>query len=270
MNQPINQERHAANDNREEEASRFPPTQWTLIAHAQGAPAARSIAALDELLRAYGPVLRRYLVQVMRLRPEQAEDLVQDFMARRILAERLLDRADRSRGRFRSFLLKCFTNFVRSAQRKERAAKRGPPASQMVNLDEHAGEWADPRQGGKDFDSLWARQVLGSALERMQLECNAKGRKDVWGIFQRRILDPVFSGEPPCSYEELVADFHLKSPAQASNLLITAKRSFQRALEETVRETVADESEVAGEIAALKRALADAHAGFAVRGRSTG
>jgi hypothetical protein len=244
-----------AGKNRVEDPSRFPPTQWTLVARAQEG------GSLDELLCAYCPVLRQYLIRVLRLRPEQAEDLVQDFVARRILEERLLDRADRARGRFRSFLLKCFTNFVRSEQRKERAAKRGPPASQMVNLDEHAGEIADPRQGRKDFDALWARQILGTALERMQRECADKGRKDVWGIFQRRILDPVFSEEPPRAYEDLVSDFGLKSPAQASNLLITAKRSFQRALEDTVRKTVSDETEVAGEIAALKRALANAHSG---------
>ncbi|MBU1909604.1 MAG: hypothetical protein KJ726_06135 [Verrucomicrobia bacterium] len=247
-------------NNSVEDPCRFPPTRWTLVVRAQGEATAQE-AALDELLRAYCPVLRHYLVRIMRLRPEQAEDLVQDFVARRILEQRLLDRADRSRGRFRSFLLKCFMNFVRSELRKQRAAKRGPPPSQVVSLEEHAGHIANPRSSRKDFDALWARQVLGTALERMQRECEAKGREDVWGIFQRRILDPVFSNEPPCAYEELVADFHLKSPAQASNLLITAKRSFQRSLEETIRETVADESEVSGEIAALKRALANAHSG---------
>ena len=56
-------------------------------------------------------------------------------------------------------------------------------------------------------------------------------------------------------YEELVAKFGLRSPSEASNLLITAKRMFARVLREVVRETVADEAEVETEIMELKRIL---------------
>ncbi|MBP7828441.1 MAG: sigma-70 family RNA polymerase sigma factor [Kiritimatiellae bacterium] len=247
-----------AEETREEEPSRFPPTRWTLVAHARNDSDTQGLAALEELLAAYGPVLRLYLVRSLRLPPEQAEDLVQEFMARRILRERLLDHADRARGRFRSFLLKCFLNFVRSEQRKQRAAKRGPPSSHMVNLDEHAAEIPDPRPAHRDFDALWARQVIGAALARMEQECARKNRKDIWVIFEQRVLNPIFSGDAPRSYEELVAELGLKSPLHASNLLITAKRSFQRALEAVVRETVSSESAVAAELAELKRALAGA------------
>ncbi len=238
-------------------SSRFPPTQWTLVAHAQGSSDGRD-AALDDLLRVYAPVLQRYLITVLRIRPEEADDLVQDFIARRVLAQRLLDRADRSRGRFRSFLLKCFVNFVRSELRKARAAKRAPPPSHLLPLDDQASRIADPRGSRKAFDALWARQVLSAVLDRMQRECKEKGRADVWNVFEQRILAPVFSDVPPRPYDELVADLRLTSPAQAANLLVTAKRSFQRALEETVRETVADAKDVAAELAALKRALAGA------------
>ncbi|HOW97195.1 MAG TPA: hypothetical protein P5567_02810 [Kiritimatiellia bacterium] len=210
---------------------------------------------MNELLTAYSPVLRGYLRLVMRLRPEQAEDMVQDFVTRRILEGRLLQRADRTRGRFRSFLLKCFLNFVRSELRKEKAAKRGPPPSQMLNLDDHAQDIADPCQERRAFDALWARQVLGAALERMQKDCEEKGRQDVWTVFEQRVLNPIFSDNPPRPYEELVTALGLKSPLQASNLLITAKRGFQRALEAVVRETVANETDIRAEIAALKRAL---------------
>lgn len=239
------------------EASGFPPTQWTLVSCAR-APSGRQEEALNDLLRIYGPVLRRYLVGILRLRPEEAEDLVQEFVARRILEHRLLDRADRSRGRFRSFLLKCFLNFVNGERRKARAAKRGPPPSQMLPLDDWAEAIPDPRGSRKAFDSLWARQVLSGALDRMRRECEEKRRTDVWGVFERRLLGPAFSGDPPPSYEALVEEFQLQSPSQAANLLITAKRSFQRALESVVRDTVGDEDEVEEEIRALKRALASA------------
>jgi len=258
---PANQQqgRRMAQEKQDDTSPGFPPTHWTLVARAREEQTALGLAALDELLRAYGPVLQRYLVHIMRLRPEQAQDLVQEFVARRVLEKRLMDRADRSRGRFRSFLLKSFLNFVNSERRKERAAKRGPPASQRVDLDEHAGEIADPRQGRKAFDALWARQALGAALDRMRQECADKKRMDLWIIFEQRILNPIFSDDPPRAYEDIVADLGLQSPLQASNLLITAKRTFRRSLEAVVRKTVADEEEMTAEIAALKRALANAH-----------
>ena len=240
----------------ERDDGQFPPTRWTLVRAAGEGSASANAAALDEWIRLYLPVLRRYLVGVLRLAPDRADDLVQDFAAKKILERRLLEGADPSRGRFRSFLLKCFLNFVRGELRKERAAKRGPPPSMRVNLDEHAGVLADPRHERNAFDALWARQALQTALDRMRLECVEKGREDVWTVFERRVLGPVFSDEPPASYERLVADLRLQSPAQASNLLITAKRSFRRALEETIRDTVEDPSDVASELAVLKRALA--------------
>ena len=239
-----------------ETSSPSPPTQWTVVVRARDPSSPEGAAALGQLLQAYAPVLSRYATGVLRLPPEQAEDLVQEFVARKVLEQRLLDSADRARGRFRSFLLKCFINFVRGQQRKDRAAKRGPGAAWQVNVEDHGEVLADPRQGRQKFDALWARQTLAAALDRMQQECLADHRPDIWGIFQRRMLDPVFSNEPVPPYEQLVGEFHLRSPAQASNLLITAKRSFRRALDAVVRETVSSDAEVAEELAALKRALA--------------
>ncbi len=60
----------------------------------------------------------------------------------------------------------------------------------------------------------------------------------------------------PMPYDKLVARFGLRSPSEASNLLITAKRMFARALHEIVRETVSDDQDVEPEIRELKRILA--------------
>lgn len=70
------------------------------------------------------------------------------------------------------------------------------------------------------------------------------------------MLEPALNHAPLPSYETLVQRFGFQSPTQASNLLITAKRMFRRALADTVRDTVAGESQVEEEIRELKAILA--------------
>ncbi len=76
------------------------------------------------------------------------------------------------------------------------------------------------------------------------------------GVFEARMLDPLLNQTAPMPYDKLVARFGLRSPFEASNLLITAKRMFARALHEVVRETVAADRDVELEIQELKRILA--------------
>ena len=97
---------------------------------------------------------------------------------------------------------------------------------------------------------------MATAVERMRSECAEKGRSDLWEVFSCRVLEPALEQAPIPSYEVLVQRFGFQSPSQASNLLITAKRMFHRALADTVRDTVADESQVEEEIRDLKAILA--------------
>jgi hypothetical protein len=73
-------------------------------------------------------------------------------------------------------------------------------------------------------------------VARMQAECQAKGRLDRWGVFKARLLDPILDGTRAPSYEELIARLGFRSPAEASNALITARRQFDRLLREIVAE----------------------------------
>ena len=114
----------------------FPHTRWSLVARASSGPDEASSIALDELLRAYCPVLTRHLVNVMKFSPHSADDLVQDFVAYKILHKNVLACARGTRGRFRVFLLKVFRNFVVSEIRRQKARKRGPHNDRTVSLDE--------------------------------------------------------------------------------------------------------------------------------------
>lgn len=209
--------------------SRFPATSWSAIGRAIGpdAPAAR--AAFEALLAAYVPVLRGYLVRVRRVPAAIADDLVQGFVADKILRDGLFERADRERGRFRSLLLKALHHYVADQARRE--GRQPLPVGDPGDLPQ-ASVGATQNAA---FEREWARAVLDAALADMRAECTGSGRTEVWDIFACRVVQPALDDAPPPSYEALVRRFGIESPRRASNLLVTGKRMFQRHLERAVQ-----------------------------------
>lgn len=234
----------------------LPQTRWTVVARAGDRDGKTWSDALEAITLIYRPVLVRHLIFRLRISPDRAEDLVQTFLLEKLIDQNVLSQASPQKGRFRSFLLKVFSNFVIGQLREQRALKRRPSSPDAERLDDlpdlPSGEVSLP----DSFDALWARQVLARTVERVREECQSKDRQILLGVLEARILGPIFNDLPLMPYEELVAKFRLRSPSEASNLLITAKRMFARVLRETVRETVADEREVEPEIQELKRILA--------------
>ena len=233
----------------------LPQTRWSVVARAGDRDVETWTAALEAITRLYRPVLVRHLVSRWRVSPDRAEDLVQTFLLEKIVDQNVLRQASPQKGRFRSFLLKVFSNFVIGQLRQQQAHKRRPSSQDAARLDDLPELPSGEAPLSDSFDALWARQVLARTVERIREECQTKERQVLWDVLEARILGPVFGDSPPMPYEELVAKFGLRSPSEASNLLITAKRMFARVLREVVRETVSDEAEVEAEIMDLKRIL---------------
>ncbi|WP_428937015.1 hypothetical protein [Fontivita pretiosa] len=239
---------------------RFPGTSWLLVEEAGGQVPPRitsdALAALDRLLLRYLPALRAHLIRRWRLEPEQAEDFLQGFILQHVLEKRLIGKANRARGKFRTFLLTALDHFVSNALRAQRAARRG--GGQVRSLDhEQAMEPAAPGSlPHHALDSQWARQVLEQAIDRMRQHCLAGGRGELWELFDLRVLKPAIEGTAPPPYQHLVQRFGFQTPAQASNALVTAKRTFARVLRQVVAEYVADEKQIDSEIADLQAILA--------------
>jgi len=233
----------------------YPPTRWSLVARVGTKDPHIREQALNELLAVYYPVLRKFLAAGMGLSPEAAEDLLQGFLAEKVLTKNVLAHARAERGRFRSFLLTAVKNYVISEMRKQQAAKRAPGGAALASVDELA-DLPSAEASQADFYNLeWARHTLAEALARMRRECEAKGRADLWEIFTGRVVQPLLGAQNTLPYEALVAKHGFQSPIQAANALITAKRMFKRALEEVVRDTVETDAQVEEEIRELKRIL---------------
>jgi RNA polymerase sigma-70 factor (ECF subfamily) len=250
-------------------AGLFQTTQWSLIAVAGGpagadpddaAAAARRREAMGVLLHRYLPALRAHLLA--RGHPaDAADDLLQGFVADRVIGRDLLAHADRRRGRFRSFLLASLDHFAANARRADRAAKRAPADGRVLAIDAEAGvdPADDSRLGATDaFDVAWARAALAEALRRTRADCVGCGRPDLWDVFEARVLAPVLDDADPASYDVLAERHAYGSWKRAANALVTAKRRFAQALRAVVAEHAADEAELDRELAALGAALAAA------------
>jgi hypothetical protein len=233
----------------------LPQTRWSAVARACDRDGETWQEALAAILLIYRPVLLRHLICNQRMPPDRAEDLVQMFLADKILEQNVLRQASPAKGRLRSFVLKVFCNFVAGRLRGQRALKRRPSSPDAERLDDLPETASGDLPVPETFDMSWARQVISLTKARMEKTCLAEGRRTLWDVLNVRILLPVFEGAAPMPYEELVMRFGLRSPSEASNLLITAKRMFARTLREVVRETVSDDREVEAEVRELKRIL---------------
>jgi len=236
---------------------RFPTTHWSLVARAGQDATETKRQALGELLTRYLPALRAHLVYGKRLSPENADDLLQEFVATKILEKELIGRADADLGKFRTFLLTALDRFFIDRFREDRARRRSPGEDRLRGLGDGA-EQLQAQQTSDAFDLAWARNVIDQTVRVMRAECETSGRADVWGVFECRLLEPMLHGVEPIAYEDLVKRFGLQSPSQASNLLMTAKRTFARVLRGVVGEYARGSEEIEAEIRELLEILARA------------
>lgn len=228
-------------------SSLFPRTDWTELGRAAGA----EMVPLDRLVRLYWQPLKIFLVTAFPSLSSQADVLLQDFAEDKLLQEGWLRKADQSRGRFRDFLKTSLRNFV--LDRLNRAEVKNAPLS----LDELEHELPVPEAVSEEFDLSWARTVLAETLRRMEEDCKKAGedqprRSYIWEMFRIRLLEPVFDDTPQVPYDQLVDRFGLKSPTDASNLLLSGKRIFKAHLGRVINEYARQDTATAAEIQALE------------------
>ena len=212
---------------------------------------------LETLVKQYLPALRAYLMSRRRIAADDADNLLQGFLASKVLDQQIIARAEPARGKFRTFLMTALERYAISEHRKASATRRSPAGGQQIGSLDAVEDGHHPiaPEAADVFDVEWAKQAVDVAVGRMRRECESGGRLDLWGVFKARVLDPALSGAEPVSYEDLVPGLSLASAQQAGNLLTTAKRMFMRNLREVVSEYAEDDEDVDAEVGRLKRIL---------------
>ncbi len=236
------------------DSDRFPTTCWSRVAHAGDPSDPEARAALEGLCRDYWYPLYAF-VRRRGFGPDDACDLVQSFLAD-LLERRDLARADRERGRFRSFLRAACAHFLAHQREYDRALKRGG-GQRLFSIDLPAAEGRYGREPAHEltperlFERRWALDLLGHVLARLEVEAAQSGKVE---LFSR--LRPMLEGDDRAqSYSDVGSAVGLSEGA----VKVAAHRlraRYREVLREEVGRTVEDPAEVDAELGDLITSLA--------------
>ena len=238
-------------------AGLFAPTRWTVVLEAgkSQTPPDEALRALSELCRIYWRPIFLFLRR-QGSNPDDAQDQTQGFFAH-LIESRAYARADREKGRFRSFLLGALKHFLAHARAHDQAQKRGGGMI-LGQLDTAAIAEADARtvatQRTADhvYEREWAETLLRQALNRLAEECVLAGKEE---LFEQLNSHLSVTSEAAVPYDELSA--RLGRPIATLRSDVARLRSRYRAiLREEVGGTVADVSQVDAELRHLCEVLA--------------
>ncbi len=155
----------------------FGTTRWTIIRDAAHGGDTLAVEALGSLVGTYWQPLYRYARRKGKT-PEDAEDLVQGFLAH-VIEARALRNTDPSKGRFRAFLLASFQNWMINDWKRASREKRGD-GTVPLSLDWQSAETglqfepADEQSPDKHYDREWALALLGKVLADLETTCRAE------------------------------------------------------------------------------------------------
>lgn len=221
-----------------------PNTEWTVVLQA----GEKAAPALERLCTRYRAPLLAFLIR-QGWSPEDAEDLVQGFLADKLSNPGFLKGRDRTKGRFRTWVLSSLKNYATDEARRKAAAKRGGgvPAE---TLDTATGEHA-PGRGVADpgvspdeaFDRSWRDTLLGHALRQLKAEYVQQGKGFWFDLFEPLLYDD----SDGLSYREIA----IKIGRTESGARSAASRSRARMrvlIREEVARTVSDPEMIEDEL----------------------
>jgi RNA polymerase sigma factor (sigma-70 family) len=258
VKQAVNVNTHAGNG--QSRSDLFPSTHWSVVLAAgrsQAEPAMAG-AALAELCQIYWAPLYGF-VRSRGHAMHDAQDLTQSFFAY-VLEHKVYARADRQKGRFRSFLLASLKNFLADAADKERTLKRGG-AEVFLPLHEEQAQEAESlyqtHSGMSDedrlFDRSWAEALVATVLERLLADYKREGKEQLLNELRMFVAG---GAEPPPSYAELGNRLGMAESTLRSHVTRLRAR-YREVLRAEVRRTVDSEAQVDQELRELLHVLTE-------------
>jgi RNA polymerase sigma-70 factor (ECF subfamily) len=232
----------------QEGGASFQTTHWTLVLQAQqGEPTQSAQQALATFCEAYWPPLYAFLRR-RGYSPADAQDLVQGFFAY-LLAKRTLSRADKEKGRLRTFLLTSLQNFVMDERDRSRTTKRGG-GHQILSFDEYQPEAEAAMLATAHLDDVgcydvtWASNIARRAWEHLHQVFAAEGKTQLL-----EELKPFIAGAGAMSSNQEEAAARLGVPiATLRTWLSRLRQRYRNLLRMEVASTVSDPADVDGEL----------------------
>jgi RNA polymerase sigma-70 factor (ECF subfamily) len=210
--------------------------------------------ALSSLAETYWPPLYTF-VRRRGYSPADAQDMVQGFFEQ-LVAQNTLTRADREKGRLRTFLLSSLQNFMRDEHGRAHALKRGGGQA-VISLDQKTAEAEAAMSANvhlddvRSYDLTWASAIARRAWEQMQENLAAEGKAE-WLSELRPFVDGA--GAAPPNQQEAAARLGVPV-ATLRTWLSRLRHRYREILRAEVASTVSDPASVNQELHYLHQVL---------------
>jgi RNA polymerase sigma-70 factor (ECF subfamily) len=227
----------------------FTTTRWSVVVAAGRDSTVESRQALETLCETYWQPLY-FFVRHRGHSADEAEDLIQGFFLR-LLEKGAVEKADRERGRFRTFLLSSLKNYLVDEWRRTETGKRGG-GQVVLSLDFDSMQHLCGPDCFPDlspdlvFARRWAVTLIERTLDRLREAYRGAGNEKVF-----KELKPCMNGDkdrPP--YRKLAGTLDMTEGA-VKMAVHRLRQRFRDTLREEIAQTVADPSEIDDELQAL-------------------
>jgi RNA polymerase sigma-70 factor (ECF subfamily) len=188
--------------------------------------------------------------------PHDSQDLTEGFFLH-ILEHRALSGVNRLKGKFRSFLLACFQNYLSAETRRAHRLKRGGQC-QFVSLDLESAENRyryeppDYLTAEKIFEARWALTLLDHAMMVLREEYVGRGKELVFNTLKGYV--EIGENTSEASYEEAAKALGI-GVGTVKTFIHRLRNRYLAVVREEVARTVSDPAEIESEIRALCDAL---------------
>jgi len=238
---------------------RFATTQWSLVLAAGKRGSAGAEEALARLCALYWYPIFAF-ARRQGYSTDEAQDLTQGFFTR-IIEKDDLGAADRSRGRFRSFLLTAFQHFLSNERDNMRALKRGggrvPVSIDIVTAEgRYERSLAHSETPERLYDRQWCLTLLAGVLDGLREDYVAMGSERVFD----RLSGFLTVDESAGTHADAAGDLGMTAAA-VKVAVHRLRRRYRNALRQRVADTVESAEDIDDEIRYLLKTLGPAHDG---------
>lgn len=231
----------------------FATTHWSVVLAAGESDPEPARRALEILCQAYWYPIYVY-VRRKGYGPEDAQDLTQEFLAQ-LIAKKTFQRADRNKGKFRTFLLAALDHFLAREWTRAHRQKRGGQFA-FLALDQEGPEEryrlepADSLTPERHFERNLALTMLKRAMNALQQECQASGKGTVFAEVR-----PLLTGEREAGAHAAISRRLAISETTVRVTIHRLRRRFGELLRAELAQTVTGKEEVEEEMRYLMQTL---------------
>jgi RNA polymerase sigma-70 factor (ECF subfamily) len=234
--------------------AQFANTRWSVVLSAANKQnPTRALQSLETLCRAYWHPLYFY-ARRQGENPHDAQDLTQEFFAR-LLENDLLVSVDRTKGRFRSYLIAAFSHFLSNERDKARAQKRGGgqiliPIDAREAETQYSHQPVDNLTAEKIFARQWALTLLEQTAARLRQEYERAGRAELFEQLKITLTEP----RGAIAYATLGQALNMSEGA-VKVAVHRLRLRYREILRAEVAETLADPADLEDEVRQIFAAL---------------